>query len=174
METNEILSCLERATGKFPRAAVEAAMACQAEITPDLLRIMDDTVTRASELAKDDGYMAHMYAMFLLAQFREVRAYPLIVRFASLPSKVVDSLAGDFITNGLGSVLASVCSGELAGIKSLIESEEIDEWVRGAAVGSLLALVAAGQKSHEEIVSGSILTCGTSLPRRARTFARRS
>ena len=29
-------------------------------------------------------YMAHLYAMFLLAQFRETRAYPLVVRFASL------------------------------------------------------------------------------------------
>jgi len=128
-------------------------MARQAEITPELLRIMEDTVTRAAELAEDDCYMAHLYAMFLLAQFREVRAYPAVVRFASLPSGPLESLSGDFITSNLGSVLASVCGGDTAGIKSLIESEDTDEWVRGAAVGSLLTLVAAGQKGHEETVS---------------------
>ena len=97
--------------------------------------------------------MAHLYAMFLLAQFRETRAYPLVLRFASLPGDLLDSLCGDFITEDLGRVLASVCGGELAGIQSLIENEATDEWVRGAALSSLVTLVAAGQKSRDEIVS---------------------
>lgn len=42
--------------------------------------------------------MAYLYGMFLLAQFRETRAYPLVVRFASLPGDLLDSLCGDFIT----------------------------------------------------------------------------
>ena len=53
---------------------------------------------RAAELDAEGGYMAHLYAMFLLAQFREARAYPLVVRFASLPGDLLDSLCGDFIT----------------------------------------------------------------------------
>ncbi len=46
-----------------------------------------------------------------------------------------------------------MCGGELAGIQSLIEDEAIDQWVRGAALSSLVTLVAAGQKSRDEIVS---------------------
>ena len=88
--------------------------------------------------------------MFLLAQFRETRAYPFVVRFASLPGDLLDSLCGDFITEDLGAVLASVCRGELAAIQSLIENEATDEWVRGAALSSLIMLVAAGR---DEIVS---------------------
>ena len=64
----------------------------------------------------------------------------------------LDSLCGDFITEDLGQVLASVCGGELAGIQSLIENEATDQWVRGAALSSLVTLVAAGQKSRDEIV----------------------
>jgi len=97
--------------------------------------------------------MAHLYAMFLLAQFREVRAYPIMIRFASLPGEILDSLCGDFIAENLGQVLASVCGGDLSGIQSVIENEETDEWVRGAALSSLVTLVATGQKSREEIVS---------------------
>jgi len=123
------------------------------EITPELLRILEDTVDKAAQLVAGRDYMAHFYATFLLAQFRDARAYPLLVRLASLPGDLLDSLWGDFITLGLDRVLASVCGGELAGIQSLIEDENIYEWVRGAAVGSLATLVATGQKSRDEIVS---------------------
>jgi hypothetical protein len=153
METAEILHQFERATGKFAHEAVEAAVARQEEITPELLRILEETVDRAVQLDAEGNYMAHLYAMFLLAQFRETRAYPLVVRLASLPGDLPDSLCGEFITEDLGQVLASVCGGELAGIQSLIENEATDQWVRSAALGSLVTLVAAGQKSRDEIVN---------------------
>jgi Protein of unknown function (DUF1186)/SEC-C motif len=153
METAGALLQFERFTGTFARAAVDAAVARREEITPELLRILEETVDRAEELDTEGDYMAHLYAMFLLAQFRETRAYSLVVRFASLPGKLLYSICGDFITEDLGRVLASVCGGELAGIQSLIENEATDEWVRGAALSSLVTLVAAGQKSRDEIVS---------------------
>jgi len=153
METAAILSRLERATGKFPRGAVEAAVARREEITPELLRILADTVDRAYELEADSGYMAHLYALFLLAQFRETRAYPLAVRFASLPGGPLDALCGDFLTEDLGRVLASVSGGEMEGIQSVIENEDADQWARGAALSSLVTLVASGQRSRDEIVS---------------------
>jgi len=153
MEITEILRQFERATGRFARTAVEAAVARREEITPELLCILEDAVDRAVELDAEGDYMAHLYAMFLLAQFRETRAYPLVVRFASLPGDLLDSLCGDFITQDLGQVLASVCGGELEGIQSLIENAGSDEWARGAALGSLVTLVAAGQKSRDEMVS---------------------
>ena len=68
METAEILQQLERATGKFARAAVEEAVAHREEITPELLRVLEDTVDRAAELGSEGDYMSHLYAMFLLAQ----------------------------------------------------------------------------------------------------------
>jgi hypothetical protein len=153
METAEILHELERGNRKFARTAVEEAVLRREVITPELLRIMGDISDRAVELDAEGGYMAHIYAMFLLAQFRETRAYPLVVRFASLPSDLLDSLCGDFLTGSLSRVLASVCGGELDGIHSLIENEDAGQWVRGAALSSLVTLVAAGQKSREEIVS---------------------
>jgi hypothetical protein len=160
METAEILQQFERSTGKFARAAVEAAVARREEITPELLRILEDTVGRAAQLEADGDYMAHLYAMFLLAQFRETRAYPLVVRLASLPGDLADALCGDFLTEDLGRVLASVCGGELEGIQSVIEDEDTDEWARGAALRSLVTLVAAGQRNRDDIVSG-----GTGRPR---------
>jgi hypothetical protein len=153
METPEILRQFESTTGKFARAAVEAAVARREEVTPHLLRILEDTVDRAARLGDEGDYMAHLYAMFLLAQFRETRAYPLVVRLASLPGNLLDSLCGDFITEDLGRVMASVCGGDIEGIQSVIENEGADEWARGAALSSLVTLVAVGQKCRDEIVS---------------------
>src|SRR5881628_1065368 len=138
METTEILRQFERASGRFARAAVEAAVARQEEVVPELLRILDDTVKRAVELDAEGDYMAHLYAMFLLAQFREVRAYPLVVRFASLPGDLLDSLCADFITEDLGQVLASVCGGELDGIQSIIENEAAQSRAPDPLVRSLV------------------------------------
>ena len=153
MEITEILQAFERHPEKFARAAVEAAVRRREEITPGLLRMLEDSVQRAAELDAKGGYMGHLYAMFLLAQFRETRAYPLVLRFAALPGNLLDSLCGDFLTDDLGPVLASVCGGDLEGIQSLIENPDIYEWARCAALSGLLVLVGAGQKSRDEIIA---------------------
>jgi hypothetical protein len=153
MEASEIVCQFEQMTGRFAREAVEAAVANREEVVPELLRILDEIVGRAERLDDEGDGMAHLYAMFLLAQFREVRAYPLVVRLASLPGEMLDSLCGDFVTENLGQILASICGGDLHGIQSVIENEDADEWARGAALSGLVTLVAAGQKSREEILS---------------------
>src|SRR5690349_19297639 len=124
METAEILSQLERATGTFPKAAVEAAVERREEIVPELLRILEETIAQPEEVS--DDYLAHIYAMFLLAQFREVRAFPLFVRLALLPDDTAYSLLDDTLAGSFGKLLASVCGGEVEGIQSLIENEKAE------------------------------------------------
>ena len=156
METPEILQALERYTRTFPREALEEAMQRPEEMTPELLCILEYTVANAAALAQeesDNPYFAYMYAMFLLAQFRETRAYPLVVQFARLPEDVLRGLVSDFITEDLACVLASVCGGDTTLIKALIEDPNVEEYVRSSAVRSLLYLVAAGDKSRDEVMS---------------------
>lgn len=155
MEIDEIIERLEWFSGEFEREAVEAAVANRDEIIPELLTILEEIADPdfAADLDSDGDYMAHLYAMFLLAQFRETRAYPLMLRIALLPSDLLDSLFGDSVIGNFASVFASVCGGDIAGLQALIENPAADEWVRGASLGALATLVAAGIKSREEIVS---------------------
>ena len=154
MEVDEILEQFEWFDGKFKQEAVEAAVAHREEITPALLRILEEIAdpVQAAEIDAKGEYMAHFYAMFLLAQFRETRAYPLMLRIALLPSDLLEDFFGDCITESLRQVLASVCDGNLEGIQSIIENPAADEWARSAALGSLVTLVAEGIKSREEIL----------------------
>ena len=154
MEVTEILSRFERFNKKFEREAVEAAVARKEEVTPELLRVLERIAdpAEAKRLDVEDDYMAHLYAIYLLAQFRETRAFPLVLRIAQLDGDLLDSLLGDFITESFGNVLASVCAGKVEEIQSLIENADADEWVRGAALGSLVTLVGAGIRSREEVL----------------------
>ena len=97
--------------------------------------------------------MAHIYAMFLLAQFREKRAYPLVVDFFSAPGDISLEATGDVVTEYLARILASVCCGDVGLIKQLAENEAADEYVRNAALESLVCLVAAGQMPREDVLA---------------------
>jgi hypothetical protein len=155
MEIEEIIERLEWFDGEFEKEAVEAAIAQRDKVIPELLLVLEEIADpeMAAELDADGEYMAHLYAMFLLAQFRETRAYPLMVRIALLPSDLLDSLFGDAVTEDYGRFLASVCDGNLEGIQSIIENPVANEWVRGEALSGLVTLVATGIKSREEILS---------------------
>ncbi len=87
MNAEEILEELKYSTGVFPHQALQEAIARKEEMTPALLRIIEDAKLLPPVL-HDENYMAHIYAMYLLAQFRERRGYPLIVEFFSTPDKI--------------------------------------------------------------------------------------
>jgi hypothetical protein len=152
MEAAEILQQFEWLGDEFPHEAVAAAVERREEITPALLGILQQALDRRIPRGNEREYMAHLFAMYLLAQFRETRAYPLVVAIAMMSGDDLDEDFGDFVTTDLNSVLASVCGGDLDGIKAIIEREDADEWARGAALSSLPILVAAGIKTREEIL----------------------
>ena len=152
MELNEILSVLEENTSrKFPRLALESAISQQKAITPLLLKALEDAKANIDEIYKKPDYFLHIYALHLLAQFRETKAYPLIVDFFSIPGRITQDVTGDLVTEDLGRILASVCGGDLKPIKGLIENIEINEYVRSAALKSLLVLAAQDVISREQV-----------------------
>jgi len=151
MNVGTILWTLEWYTGRFPREALEAAVARQEEITPHLLAILEEA--DVDWLAIDHTYMGHTYAYFLLAQFREERAYPLIVDFFSTPGDTVLDIHPDFVTEDLGRVLASVSGGDLGPMESLVKDPAVNEYVRAAALTGMLTLVVEGVRTREEVIA---------------------
>jgi hypothetical protein len=149
MNPNEIMAELSGAEGLFPREAMEAAIAQPEEITPHLLDYLCEVIDDPD--SDDVEEMGPIMAIYLLSQFRETRAYPLLVEMASLPSERVEMLFGDFITEGLGRALASVCGGEIGGIQQLIENELADEWTRVAGINALEILLGQGFLSPEVV-----------------------
>jgi uncharacterized protein YecA (UPF0149 family) len=152
MDIQEILAQLEYHEGHFPRKALKEAIAHKEQITPILLNILEESTARIYDLLEEEEYMAHIYAMYLLAQFREKRAYPLIVNFFSTPGDVSMDVTADVGTGDLRRILASVYDGDDSLIKQMAENESANEFARGAALEALACLVGAGEKSREEVL----------------------
>ena len=152
MDIEDILKQLEVNEGIFPREAVVEASEQREAITPELLRVLEYARDNIEHLNETD-YMAHLYAMYLLAEFREPQAYPLIVEFFSIPGEITLDVTGDMVTEDLGRILASVCDGDIEPITSLIENAQANEFVRYAAMASLVALVACGEQKRDDIIA---------------------
>lgn len=153
MTIPEIMAELTACSGKFPRAALEEAIAQRAAITPELLRLLEDDTANLAEMAHKDWYLGHLYAMFLLAQFREARAYPLLVNFLSADQQLVDLALGDVLTENVDQLLASVCHGDTSLMKGLIENPQINEYVRAAGVDALVILVREKAIPRAEVIA---------------------
>ena len=152
MTIPEILKELEPYTGRFPRKAMQAAIEQREAITPELLRVVEAVADDPVKHAEREDYMLHLFALFLLAQFREKRAYAPIVEMVSAPGETPFDLVGDTVTEGLSQILASVYDGNPAPLHGLVESEAVNEYVRSAALDAFLVLEHAGQMPRAEVV----------------------
>jgi hypothetical protein len=78
MNIDEILSRLQRNEGHFAKDAVLEAVGHRNEVTPALLDVLRDVADNPEPYAVDPDCFILTYAMYLLAQFRECQAYPLL------------------------------------------------------------------------------------------------
>jgi hypothetical protein len=152
MEIQEILDELQFCNGKFPRQALQEAIARREEVTPFLLKILED-VGRDTEILNQEEYMAHVFAMYLLAQFREKQAYPLIVALLSVPDEIIMESLGEMVTEDMHRILASVAYGDTGLIKSLVQNEKINEFIRGAALQTLTTQMVLGEITRDELLA---------------------
>jgi hypothetical protein len=153
MTIPEILKALEPYTGRFPMEAMRAAIEQREAITPELLRVVEAMAANPTEVANRRDYaMLPVCVLYLLAQFREKRAYPAVVKMFSAPGETSYDLVGDTVTEGLKRIFASVYDGNPAPLHGLIENEEANEYVRDAAINALLVLERTGQMPRSEVV----------------------
>ena len=138
--------------GTFPREALAAAVEQQEAITPHLLAYLQELADLGENIDEDKPVDMVLFALYLLAQFREQRAYPVIIKLCSQSTETVEYLIGDAITAGLNRILASVFDGDLNPIKDLIESESTDELLVAAALCSLYVLNQQQQLSRDELL----------------------
>jgi len=143
---------LEHNTGKFPLNAIRSTIEQREVMTPALLSALQEAADAPADLDRDPSPMLHMYAMYLLAQFREQAAYPLLVKFFSTPGEISLNVTGDLVTEDLSRILASVCTDDLQPIKQMIEDPAVNEYVRSACLKTFVVLVANDKLLRESAV----------------------
>lgn len=153
MTIPEILKELELYTGRFPLEAMQAAIEQREAITPKLLHVLEMVAEDPAAWASRKDYMVHEYALFLLAQFREKRAYPLIEKLFSAPEDTLYDLFGDTVTESLGQILGSVYNGDPTLLERLVEDEKVEEFVRSSVIQAFLVLEHTGQMPRAQVVA---------------------
>lgn len=157
MQDNETLmpsvidfeTALTRFDHTFPRDAVLNAISNQEASTPILLGYLEDAIEQVDTL--EPSKMGHLYALFILSQFREKQAFPLIIRVMKLSDEQQDMLLGDSLTEHLQQFIGSTFNGDLDAIKSVIEDKLINVYTRLGAMLSLLVLL------NENLIEESLI-----------------
>jgi hypothetical protein len=179
MAPAEILTDLSSDEPEPPREALESADGHRPVLVEPLLRAIDCGLANPSDAWPKEATL-FCYALYLLAKWREPRAYPYIVRWLSLPGEKPFDVAGDVVTQEGGRILAAVCDGDLEPIKTLIVDRSANEYGRSAGVTALALLAAWAEVPRESIVTSllwlareglsvSPVKCGTVRRPTART-----
>ncbi|PYV69732.1 MAG: hypothetical protein DMG97_21175 [Acidobacteria bacterium] len=103
MEIEELFACLDRHQGSFPKDLTAEVIARREEATPRFLAMLEDIDRNPESWLADNDRMIHIYALYLLALFRETRAYPLIVRIFSRPGEFPRSCRAKSMPRARGS-----------------------------------------------------------------------
>jgi hypothetical protein len=142
MTVADILRQLQRVPDKADFAPYKAALLAAIEqreaITPELIAAIDRVSADPARHLENPDDCLHLFAIYLLAQFRERRAIDCFLRFFSLPGDQALDLTGDMVTEQGSVILASVCGGDPSPLLKLIHDETVNEFVRGQAIDGLL------------------------------------
>ena len=143
MTIQEILDSLKEFSEKFPREALQEAQNKRQDIIPELLKALDYVIENIEEVTSGD-YFLHMYAMYLLGEFREKQAFPKLVALMHLSEENI-SILGDSLTEDFPQLLCSTFDDEnIQMLLDVIENQELYEYSRSAAVSAYGLLYRTG------------------------------
>ncbi len=147
----QIKGQLETFTKPFPKAAIDLANTHREEVAPRLIDCLEAIAADPSPTQNQD-YMLHLYAMYLLASWRETSAYGAMVQLGHNPEDVIDNMMGDTVTECYGRILASVCDGDLHPLEALVEDESACIWARKAALTAMVVRALEGDADRDAII----------------------
>ena len=151
MSPDQVLIELGKDRTSHPLEALDSADAHRGVLVQPLLEVLERCITHADTASEEEAQL-FCYALYLLAKWREPRAYPLVIRWLSLSDAVSTGLSGDVSTQDGARILAAVCDGDLEPIKRLVLNRDADEFSRGVAVASLALLAVWGEVPRDTIL----------------------
>lgn len=138
----------------FPKAALLEIIDRKEEMIPHLIAILESAHADPAEFLDGPQEMLPTYAAYLLAQFRETRAYRPLLALLNLGNDLTDQFFGGSITEDMHNVLACVFDGDETPLRALIENPNADEYASGCAgLQTYPTLMQAGRISAAEVES---------------------
>lgn len=150
----QLKKSLSRVSDLLPRAALQQAVAQREALTPVLLEALASVQIRGERSSSSRSRLA-LHALYLLTEFREPAAWPVVIElFSSMSSAENIAIGDDFdevVCDRLSQILATLCPGDIAPLQAIIENKSIDEYVRDAALGALVVRYHQGDLELERL-----------------------
>ena len=151
LSPSETLTTLSRDASTQPAEALASAESHREALIEPLLSALDRGVANPASASIREANL-FSYALYLLAKWREPRAYQYVIRWLSLPEEKPFEIGGDIVTQDGARILAAVCDGDLTPIKMLILNRDADQYGRGAGMSALALLAAWAETPREPVV----------------------
>ena len=147
--------------GELPVHALIAASEQREELIPHLLEYLETIASQEDDIPEDQRVDLVFFAFYLLAQFREGRALPLMLRIVSASPRTVNRLLGYVVSESLPRILASVMVGQgdpseacdIEPLQQIIENRDLHPCVRSSVLTCLSILAAHGRLPREQLLA---------------------
>ncbi|WP_296643864.1 DUF1186 domain-containing protein [Roseinatronobacter sp.] len=137
MTPTEIMAAYED-RGPLPRDALMAAGQSREAMVPVFLEYIE--TLQSAEIDDLDDLDAFIFIFYLLAEWRETRAYRPLARLLRRDPVFLDMLLGDAITETSARVMAAVFDGDLQPIFDILLDGKADSFLRGEMFDTLAIL----------------------------------
>lgn len=159
MDVNGILKALSvfGQDQPVPKQVLAEAARQREAITPYLLDAINTVYQKVQEIGDevcdDPAYDLSYYALFLLAQFREQRAFPKLLQLLTLDEDALDIVLGDAVSEVMPKALYSTYNDGIQALQAVIANDVLSPYARGAALGAWGGVLRDGGLTREDAVS---------------------
>ncbi len=153
MEINEIIEQLKYYTESLPKEALKQAIKHKDAITPKLIEMLEYTKNNLEKIFyEEDEFFGYTYAYFLLAEFREQKAFPYLIDLLNKDEEIINYIIGDDYLGYVPRLLASTYNGDDKALFNIIENNQINEFVRCSTLQTFAILYLYGVKDRTFLV----------------------
>ncbi len=154
MDINEIIENLKYYTPELPKEAITEALKHKEEVIPKLLEMLEYTKNNLDKIYyEEDEFFGYTYAYFLLAEFREQKAFPYLIDLLYKDEEIIDYIIGDDFPGYVPRLLASMYNGNDKALFDIIENNQINEFVRCSTLQTFAILYLYGVKDRNFLVN---------------------
>ncbi len=151
--TQEIITYINqilRWDDAFPEEALMHLIDREEEAKPALRDILAQTLEHYKEVPED--YVGHIYALYLLAQFRDTQALKYALGYLELPEPYPGLFFHDLLTQSYPAVIASCYGGDPGPIYALIQNQKLGFLSRVIPLVAASILVSRKTLSRDDFV----------------------
>ncbi|MGL5354527.1 MAG: DUF1186 domain-containing protein [Clostridium sp.] len=126
----EIFNSIKHNEGRLPKEELQELINRENEARDFLVNYMEEFKDNNKIALEDMSYFGHIYATYLLAQFKEKDFYNIYLDILESPNSLALSLFDDSIIEHGGRIIASIFNGDDTRLIEIIQSNSVDKEIK--------------------------------------------